>query len=789
MLAKAPACLAMCVLGLLLAACEPRAKPGPPAGVSDTRLQWQPAKRSAAPAKTAPVYAVRRPGALHAWTIEESAVRAQSLTQDGDLTLTGGKQHTLRIPLAIDPVRVNLIRVELASQVPMTLRAGLVRSAEGKQSKQRTVAAEGFARVLAGQHQVIEMDLRRLRDQTQAFDQVLLIASGTGLSWSLLSVELDHRPEDGWVPASAGPGELVRCGQETRRAVGLSSRAPQLAKVRIPANGVLSFSYAWPERMPWPKTGASLSLQASYSGQPLLQRSLAFERKDPHWQFASVDLAQYAGEELSLRFSLELAAEELAACVLAELRLGSQPAPKTLAVLGAPTVLLITSDTHRADHTGVSQSKIQITTPAIDRLAAQGVYFEDAYSSSSSITRPSHSALFTSSSPRDTGVIDNNTALGERAETIAERFQDAGYQTWALTSARHLDPAGSGLGQGFERMSWPQDSLDQRAEQTIDTLLRWLPEGAGRPLFVWLHLFDAHHPYDPPKSFTQPYYPADKDPFSSELPEPSFPAPPEHPGLRDMDWMLASYKGEISYLDQQLARVFDVERMTSATIAFTSDHGENLGAHELYWNHRGLYPDVLHVPLILRYPGVPAGTRIRSSVRQIDLGHTLLAIAGLAQAPFPGRDLRQLLEHDQPADRPRFAISSGGANLAIQQGEWLLTLNTRETPRNKLTRAQRKRSKQAQPSFPRHAIELFRISTDPDCLHDLQAQERERAGRMRAALVRWINAPVQSMSAASAQTADASADLAALGYGGDSAPAGSELFDQDCACPECERYR
>jgi arylsulfatase len=763
-----------CALALLLAACDAQPAEGEP---RVARLKLQPVEQDQGPAQAQELatYAIPNPGALSAWILEEPGASAVARTAEGALVLEGGASHTLRLPQAIDPSRVNLIRVELASHGDMTLRTGLVRSANGDRGKDRVVAAEGFEGITPGKRQVVEMDLRRLRAMDEPFDQILLVANGTDLSWSLLSVELAYRPEDRWVPDPLGPGKLMVSGLEARHATGLSNQRPLMATGRVPAAGKLSFSYAWPERMPLPEASARLKLSVFEGDQPLLQESYAFDWARPHWISASLDLSAQAGKQVRTEFALELAPDELAACVLAEVRLG---APHEQ----APTVILITSDTHRADHTGVSNSGVPVTTPHIDALAAQGIYFEDALSSSS-VTRPSHSALFTSMTPRDTGVIDNLTALGANAETITEHFHAAGYETWALTSARHLDPVGSGLGQGFERMTWPIKELELSADQTLDTLLSWLPDAQGRPLFVWVHLFDAHRPYEPPQEYKDAYYPVGKDPFSEDLPEPDFVPPPGHPRLRDKNWSLAHYKGEISFLDEQLARILRIPRFADAIIGLTADHGENLGEHGLFWNHRGVYPSVLHVPLILRYPGCPPGARVSAGVRQIDLSHTLLAIAEVPAPAFPGNDLRDWIQAEAPIGEPRFAISSGGDNVAIIHDDWMLTLNLTEIPKNK-----RPYPDGTHPVFKRHALELFNLAQGPRDLVDLAEQEPGRTRALRAALVQWISAPLGDLGDAVPISQSSAADLAALGYGGDEAPAG-ELWDADCSCEYCLPYR
>src|SRR5690606_14477718 len=123
-----------------------------------------------------------------------------------------------------------------------------------------------------------------------------------------------------------------------------------------------------------------------------------------------------------------------------------------------------------------------------------------------------------------------------------------------------------------------------------------------RPLFVWLHLFDAHSPYRPPEAFAARYYPAGRDPFDPSLPPPDLPDGVlgwDLEGLRDPAWPAAAYKGEVSYLDMQLGRLLHHPRAGAGIVAVTADHGESLGHHGIYYAHSMLYTDSLHVPLVL----------------------------------------------------------------------------------------------------------------------------------------------------------------------------------------------
>lgn len=707
------------------------------------------------------------------WTQDaERASVLQITALDGSeahgLHLFGHDRHELRIPGPFGASRVNAVALELVAGSDFTLRAAMVREGGAP------VSAVDYAFLKGGQRRRVRFDFRSLAPHKDAFDELLLIANGQRIDWTLVSVELLERPLESWLPPSAAP-ELIALEQEARRGVGLSSRAPLRAQVRIPDGAELRLAYGWPKKMGAGEGGATLHVRIESEGREALERSLALGPgfpKAPAWSVGTVDVSELGGRDASITFSLSTE-RVTAVCALAEpmlVRRGER----------APTVLLVTSDTHRGDHLGTAPGGVDVHTPNLDRLAAGGVYFQDCFASSN-VTIPSHAALFTGLHPRDTGVIDNQTPLSGSAETLAERFRAAGWLTWGIASTRHLNHEWSGLGQGFDRMSWPRDR-QRIGDETLEILDRWLPDAEGRPLLLWLHLFDAHRPYEPPEAYRHRYYPRDKDPFDPALPEPEFPPPPWLNDLRDAEWARAQYRGEVSYVDDLLGRVLSQPRFESAVVAVTADHGESLGAHGIYWNHVGLHPDTVHVPLILSFPGAPSGLRVARPVRQWDLARTLLGLAGLPTESFPGTDLMQTALAEDVEETPRFAIASFGHSASVNLGRWHLILQLRSYFKNAET--------ERWGVCHAHEVELYDLVADPGCTRDLVDSQLEVARELRALLVKWLLAAGPGALAGSVDpSAEAIEDLAQLGYAsGSAARPVNELFDPDCRCEYCARF-
>ena len=288
-----------------------------------------------------------------------------------------------------------------------------------------------------------------------------------------------------------------------------------------------------------------------------------------------------------------------------------------------PSVLLITLDTTRADHLSPYGYALA-DTPIYDQLAEQGVVFTRAYSTCP-LTIPSHSSIFTGRPPPSHGVRDNGDfILGEDAVTLAERFSEAGWSTAAFTSAFPTSRRW-GFGQGFDlyhdplpRLPTQRDWRDERrAGEVIDDALELLDDIEPGPVFSWVHLFDAHWPYDPPSRFAN-----------------------AHPGR--------PYDGEIAYAASEVERLLQWwdARHPRSIVLITSDHGEGLGDGGEQTHGFLLHDGTIRVPLIVRTRGlddswVEPGMRVDHPVSHIDIAPTLLALAGLEVHPeVMGRDLR-----------------------------------------------------------------------------------------------------------------------------------------------------
>jgi len=299
-----------------------------------------------------------------------------------------------------------------------------------------------------------------------------------------------------------------------------------------------------------------------------------------------------------------------------------------------PNVLVVTVDTLRADRLGCYGFGLA-HTPAIDRLAREGVRCTDA-ASSAPITLPAHCSIMTGLYPPAHGVRDNgNYALGPGAVTLAERLAAAGYRTAAFVSAAVLARR-YGLDQGFEVYDddlWAEDEpslfmiRERRADRTSDRAVAWLEHWAEspprQPFFLWVHFFDPHQPYDPRSVELAALTPT-------------------------------AYDAEIAEADRGVGRLVawleQHDALDDTLVVLTADHGESLGEHGEPTHGIFIYDATIHVPMIWRLPRLlPAGATYGGPVRHVDIVPTVLGILGLPGGDATqGRDLLGTLQGRTP---------------------------------------------------------------------------------------------------------------------------------------------
>ncbi len=280
-----------------------------------------------------------------------------------------------------------------------------------------------------------------------------------------------------------------------------------------------------------------------------------------------------------------------------------------------PNIILITLDTTRADRMGFLGSKRGLT-PNLDAVARQGVVFTHAYSHVP-LTTASHATILTGTYPQFNHVNDFGVPISPRLPYLPDLLHQQGYHTGAFVGSLILDPL-DGTAPGFDRGFDIYDAgfqlrrhgadryktVERRASVVVDHALGWLSHLDSPPFFLWIHLYDAHDPYDPPPPF--------KERYASQ-----------------------PYDGEIAYADSILGKLFAELRkhglFDETLIAVMADHGESLGAHGENTHGIFLYDETLHVPLMMKLPlNRTAGKRVETRVGLVDVAPTLLQESAIA---------------------------------------------------------------------------------------------------------------------------------------------------------------
>jgi len=290
-----------------------------------------------------------------------------------------------------------------------------------------------------------------------------------------------------------------------------------------------------------------------------------------------------------------------AATGVALLAVAVSGAPTSRSSEDRPNVVLITLDTTRADRLGC-YGRSGAGTPNLDRLAARGVRFSDAWSVVP-ITLPAHLSMLTGCTPVTHGVRDNGGAKYDgRIPTLATRFAANGYRTAAVVSAAVLD-SDWGVDAGFAVYDERFDAKRERSAASATTRALEILSSSTEPYFLWVHYFDPHWSYEPPAPFAARYR---DDP----------------------------YQGEIASVDFELGRLLSGLDTSphKPIIVVVADHGEGLGEHGEQTHGIFTYRSTLSVPFLISGPGIPAGRVIAEPVSIVDLAPTLAELAHLPPA-------------------------------------------------------------------------------------------------------------------------------------------------------------
>ena len=487
-----------------------------------------------------------------------------------------------------------------------------------------------------------------------------------------------------WVAAAASanvPVHLRMGGEGERAFLIITGRNPaetvyETGPVDVPPDARLRFGTGvdeseWPPDLP----AAAFRLTAIEGGKEtvLFQSRMdpGHEPKERRWADHEIDLGAFAGR--SVRFRFESHAEP-----------DDPSRPLIYPVWSDPTLLvadrsasrprnliIISLDTLRADRLGCYGYQ-RPTSPAIDRLlAARGTLFTNAFSQFPS-TAGSHMTIFTSLYSCVHQVkgddLTGKEYLRPDVQTLADVLRAHGDETAAFTDDGWLT-AGLGFARGFgtfvESRGVNVWKPEGQADKTFPAALAWIQRHPEVPWFVFMHTYQVHNPYTPP--------PADLEAVA--------PGSGKETAAADSDL----YDGEIRYTDRLLGEFLAALDATPegdpTIVVLLSDHGEQFGEHGLRYHGNSLYDVLLHVPLMIRAPGlVASGARIDQPVGLIDVMPTVLEMLEIAPpAMIQGRSLVPLLHGGSLAPTTLYAELPQRKQLAAKtaQRKWIIDTSAR----------------------------------------------------------------------------------------------------------------
>ena len=404
-----------------------------------------------------------------------------------------------------------------------------------------------------------------------------------------------------------------------------------------------------------------------------------------------------------------------------------------------PNIVLFGIDSLRRDHMSC-YGYPRLTTPHLDRFAAESVLFEQTFSAHIPTTS-AYASMLTGMDVFTTQVVAlrHQGPLRPEVQSLPEILRAQGYNTSCVGFSGN--PSSRGFDTYLDYPAWGSwnEGRSPKAEDLNAVALPELDRLAAKrePFLLFLRHMDPHAPYLPPAPFERIFYHGNerdrknksmqgvmafkpfRDFFASWMP----------PGITDKDYVIAQYDGAIAYMDAAIQRIFTAlaaKGLDENTIVVVNgDHGETLYDHECYFDHHGLYEPTLVVPLIIRYPGrLPAGRRVRGYNQHKDLAPTLLDLAGIKRddIAFDGRSLLPMV---------RGEVASHESEFYITECTWMRKHGWR-TPQWKLILA-------LEPDFHfKPPVELYNLVEDPQENHNLADSQPQVVAALRERMEAWI---------------------------------------------------
>lgn len=376
-----------------------------------------------------------------------------------------------------------------------------------------------------------------------------------------------------------------------------------------------------------------------------------------------------------------LLAPQILTPAVEEPALGSSSAPH------ARNVIVLTVDTLRASKLRPYNRRSRVRTPAFDAFAAQSTLFERAQTPEN-WTKPSVASILTSLFPATHGAKNDASRLPQSVTTLAEIYQEADFETASFLANGYVSRA-FGFDQGWDHYTnYIRERKNTNASNVFGEAADWIEEHKDEPFFVYIQTIDPHVPYDPPSDYLRMYdargdYDGQvQNRRTHLLLEDAKRRPPRVTfSDSDVERLTALHDGEISYHDQHfgefLEKLDEWGLDENTVVVVTSDHGEEFNEHGSWGHGHSIFQELLHVPLVVRYPGVGEARRVPQVVSTMGIAPTVLEATGIdVPDEFEGNSLMPFVRGNT-APGPWVAFSDFQENRrVIRGGDWKLVLRS-----------------------------------------------------------------------------------------------------------------
>lgn len=438
----------------------------------------------------------------------------------------------------------------------------------------------------------------------------------------------------------SAPGPLaaaeVALGGDKREGFALSKPQTLTWRLQVPTDGPkLALSLG-------AKAGGAQVKVAAASDTTPRKELLAKDAPAGAWAEEVVDLTAFAGQviELDLEVAGDLAsAQEV---MIGEPGLFTPPIQDGAKIAGngeaAQNVVIYLIDTLRYDKLGIYNPKSSVPTPNIDAFAKDATLYEAAYDPEN-WTKPSTATILTGLYPETHQAKTDEAKLPASAKMISEQLKENGFKTGSFIANGYVSDA-FGFKKGWDfYTNYIREEKNTDAENLVKDSLAWIDQQKGQRFFAYIHTIDPHVPYGAPGEWKEKFFKGGKY---------DGPIKPQATGEqladiktgkleineRDKRYLEALYDGEVAYNDSEFGNLIKglKERglYDNTLIVVLVDHGEEFWDHGSVGHGHSVYEELVHSPLILRYPGkIAAGRRLPQVVSVADVVPTVLDVLGV----------------------------------------------------------------------------------------------------------------------------------------------------------------